>query len=427
MLDINLIREKPSFVRKNLERRKDKLLVKQLDELVKIDEEWRKRQYHFQELVHKKNSASLEINKLKKEGESFRAGIKEIRELGRKIEGQQQELADLKLKVKSLLMHLPNLMHESVPYGRDETGNKEMRKFGAKPKFDFPLKSHVELAENLCMADFERSSKISGSGFAFLKGDLALLNQALIRFGVDKLLKKGFTLIDPPLMMARRAYEGVTDLADFEKVMYKVENEDSYLIATSEHPMCAMHMDEVIPEEMLPLKYVGLSINFRKEAGSHGIDEKGLFRRHQFWKVEQFVFCKPEDSWKIHEGLEKNAEEIFKELEIPYRVVNICTADLGIVAAKKYDLEAWMPRSNAYKEVGSCSNCTDYQARRLNIKYGTEGGEKQLVHTLNSTAIATSRVLVAILENFQNRDGSVSIPKALWPYMSGIKKLAKKK
>jgi seryl-tRNA synthetase len=249
-----------------------------------------------------------------------------------------------------------------------------------------------------------------------------------MQFAVDNLVKKGFKLFIPPLMLGRKAYEGVTDLADFENVMYKVEGEDLYLIATSEHPIAAYFMNEVIPEEELPIKIVGMSPCFRKEIGSHGVDTRGLFRVHQFWKVEQFILCKPEDSWKYHEELQKNSEELYTELGVPFRVVNICTGDLGVIAAKKYDTEAWFPRQKAYQEVGSNSNCTDYQARRLNIKFGKRGaGNLQLVHTLNNTAIATSRAMVAILENFQNKDGSVDIPKALWPYMNKVKKIEAKK
>jgi len=224
-------------------------------------------------------------------------------------------------------------------------------------------------------------------------------------------------------MMRRKPYEGVTDLHDFEEMLYKIENEDLYLIATSEHPIAAMHMDENLAK--LPLKYAGISTCFRKEAGSHGKDTKGIFRVHQFNKVEQFIFCKPEESWKLHEELIKNAEDLLKKLEIPYRVVNVCTGEIGNIAAKKLDLEAWMPAQKTYREVVSCSNCTDYQARRLNIKYKADG-EKRYVHTLNSTAIATSRTLVAIMENFQQKDGSVKIPKALIPYMGGLKKIEKK-
>jgi len=226
-------------------------------------------------------------------------------------------------------------------------------------------------------------------------------------------------------MLNRQAYEGVTDLADFENVMYKIENEDLYMIATSEHPIAALLMNETIPEEKLPLRLCGFSPCFRREIGSHGVDTRGLFRTHQFWKIEQFIFCRPEDSWKHHEELQKNSEDMYKQMKIPHRVVNICTGDIGIIAAKKYDLEAWFPRQDKYGEVGSNSNCTDYQARRLNIKYKTKDGQKKYLHTLNNTAIATSRALVAILENFQQKDGSVVIPQVLQKYMGNVKVIKK--
>jgi len=242
---------------------------------------------------------------------------------------------------------------------------------------------------------------------------------------LEEMVKKGYTPMEPPFLMRREPYEGVVALSDFEDVLYKIENEDLYLIATSEHPMAAMLMNEVFVTENLPLKLVGVSANFRKEAGAHGKDTRGIFRTHQFNKIEQFVFCKPEDSWKIHEELIRNAEELVQKLGLPYRVVNVCTGDIGTVAAKKYDIEAWMPAQNAYREIISCSNCTDYQARRLNIKYREKEGEppKGFVHTLNSTALATGRTIVAILENYQNEDGSVMVPEVLRKYMVGIKKI----
>ena len=247
---------------------------------------------------------------------------------------------------------------------------------------------------------------------------------ALVNFAVDSLVKKGYTFVEPPLMLRRKPYEGVTDLKDFETMMYKVEDEDLLLIATSEHPIAAMHMDETLDEKQLPMKFVGFSPCFRKELGSHSIDTRGIFRVHHFNKVEQFIFCKPEDSWQLHEELLKNAEEIFQKLEIPYRVVSISTGDIGTVAAKKYDIEAWFPRENLYREVISCSNCTSYQATRLNIKY-RKGDEKENVHTLNSTAIATSRAIRAIVENYQQKDGSIKVPKVLQK-MIGKKVIGKK-
>ena len=424
MLDITLIRENPDVVKKDLEKRKDKEGLKLLDELVQLDDKWRKAQYAVQKIVHEKNEASQEINTLKKAGKDASGAIKKTKELSSQVAKETTQVEGLKEKRDKVLMRLPNLTHSSVPFGEGEKDNKVVREVGKKKKFGFDLKNHEELAEELGMADFDRAVKISGAGFYFLQGDLALLNQALIRFAIDKITKKGFTLVEVPFMMRRKPYEGVVDIADFENVMYKIEDEDNYMIATSEHPLVGQFMDEVLPDTCLPMKICGLSTNFRKEIGSHGIDEKGLFRVHQFTKVEQVIICKPEASWKFHEELLKNTEEIFTDLGIPYRVVNICTGDLGTVAAKKYDIEAWFPRMNEYKEVVSGSNCTDYQARRLNIKHGRQD-KKGLVHTLNCTAVATARALQAILENFQNKDGSVSIPKVLQKYMNGKTKLVK--
>jgi len=424
MLDIKFIRENPDSVRKDLKKRKDKESLNVLEKLIKLDEKWRKEQYTVQKIIHEKNEASQQINKFKKQGKDAKAAIKKTKELSKKVEEARKAVEDLKSKRDALLMRLPNLTHKSVPYGEGDKDNEEVRKVGKKPKFGFELKNHEQLVEELQLADFGRATKISGAGFYFLQGDLALLNQALIRFAIDKMVGKGYSLVEPPFMMRRKPYEGVVDLQDFENVMYKIEGEDNYLIATSEHPLTAMFMDEVLPNSCLPLKLCGLSVNFRREIGSHGIDEKGLFRNHQFWKVEQVVMCKPESSWKFHEEMIKNAEEIFKELGIPYRVVNICTGDLGTVAAKKYDIEAWFPRTKEYKEIVSGSNCTDYQARRLKIFYGNQN-DKKLVHTLNCTAVATSRAMQAILENFQNKDGTVNIPKPLQRYMNGKTKLGK--
>ena len=293
-----------------------------------------------------------------------------------------------------------------------------------KPSFE--IVHHGELAKRLDLADFDNAVKISGTGFFFLKGDLALLDLALQRFGIDLLLKKGFTLIQPPFLMNRKAYEGVTDLSDFEKVMYKLDGEDSYLIATAEHPMAAMYKNEILDETMLPIRFAGVSACFRKEIGKHGLDERGFFRVHQFNKVEQFVFCKPEDSAKEFELLEKNSQEFFEKLGIPFAVTNICTGDIGIIASKKYDLNGWSPREQKYIELGSCSNCTSYQAVRLNIKYRKKDGEKDFVHTLNNTMVPTSRTLRVLLETYQTKQGTIKIPKALQPYMNGLKEIVPK-
>ncbi|HLF16953.1 MAG TPA: serine--tRNA ligase [Candidatus Thermoplasmatota archaeon] len=322
---------------------------------------------------------------------------------------------------------LPNLMHDSVPVGKDSSENVEIRRWGKASLHDFKPRSHVDLLGSLDLADLEAAARVAGSRFFYLKNDLVLLGRALEFFALHHLAKKGFTAIEPPYMMRREALEGAIDLADFESVIYKVEAgagaekgeaAELYLIATSEHPIAALHMGAILESARLPLKYAGVSPCFRKEAGAHGKDTKGIFRVHQFSKVEQFVFAKPEDSWRIHEELIANAEELYRALKIPYRVVNICTGDLGSIAAKKYDLEAWMPVQGAYREVVSCSNCTDFQARRYDTRHRKAPGDPtEFVHTLNSTAIAVQRTLVAILENFQQADGSVVVPEVLRTYV----------
>jgi seryl-tRNA synthetase len=319
-------------------------------------------------------------------------------------------------------------MHPSVPVGKDDTENVEVRRWGEAKPLPFPGVSHVDLLVSLDVADLERAARVAGARFYYAKGDLVLLGRALEFFALSRLAAKGFTAIEPPYMLRREAMEGAVDLADFESVIYKVEAEAKepplYLIATSEHPIAAMHMGEILETSRLPLRYAGVSPCFRKEAGSHGKDTKGIFRVHQFSKVEQFVFCAAADSWDVHEELVRNAEALFRELGIPHRVVNICTGDLGSIAAKKYDVEAWMPVQGAFREVVSCSNCTDFQARRYDTRHRANPGDPtEFVHTLNSTAIAVQRTLVAILENFQQADGSVLIPKPLQPYV-GKERLA---
>jgi len=420
MLDIKFIRENPDIIRKDLEKRQDKEKLKWVDELLKKDKEYRKALVHSQDLRKKRNDLSKEVNKLKKEGKDVSKVLKEVKEIPQKIKEIEEKIKELQDKIKYYQMRLPNILHESVPYGKDDSENQEVGNWGDIKEKSFELKPHGELIEKKGLADFEQAAKVAGKGFYYLIGDLALMEQALQRFAIDILVKKGYSLVEPPLMLRRKPYEGVVDLADFENMMYKVEgeNEDLFLVATSEHPIGAFMMNKVLDD--IPLKYIGVSPCFRKEIGSHGVDERGLFRVHQFNKIEQFIFCKPEDSWKFHEELIKNAEVLFQKLKLPYKVVNICTGDIGIVAAKKYDIEVWMPREKEYKEVVSCSNCTSYQAVRLNIKY-RKGNEKEYIHTLNSTAIATGRALRAIIENYQQKDGTIKVPTVLQPYMGGKK------
>jgi seryl-tRNA synthetase len=422
MLSIKFIRENPDIVKKDLKKRNDLEKVKWIDDLLKKDKQFRELLKKEQELRHRRNLISDEVRQLKKQGKDIKEKIKEAKELPEKVKELTEKVDKLRDEINHYLMRIPNILHDSVPKGRDEKDNKVLRKYGQIKKFNFELKTHEDIIENLNLGNFDAAAKNSGKGFYYLLGDLALMELALQKFAIDLLTKKGFTLVEGPLMLRRRPYEGVTDLNDFETMMYKIENEDLYLIATSEHAMAVMYSDHLFNEDELPKKFLGVSPCFRKEIGSHGVDEKGLFRVHQFNKVEQFVFCNPEESWKIFEQLIKNSEEIFKKLKLPHRVVSICTGDIGTVAAKKYDLEVYMPREKSYKEVVSCSNCTSYQATRLNIKF-QKSGEKEPVHTLNSTAIATSRVLRAILENYQQKDGTVKVPDALVPYMNGVKVL----
>jgi len=399
--------------------------VKMLEDLIELDEKWRQMLSKLNDLRHERKVITNKVAAFKKQGKDAAAEMAKAREVDQQIVRLEQEVSGQEQRIREALMKLPNLLHESVPVGKDESDNVQVKAWGSIPEFAFPVKNHIEIGLQLDIMDVERAGKIAGSRFFFLKREGVLLDLALMSFAMEELARKGYKLIEPPYLMRRKPYEGVTALSDFEDVLYKIEKEDLYLIATSEHPMAAMFMDEVLKAEDLPLRLAGVSACFRKEAGAHGKDTRGIFRTHQFNKIEQFVFCKPEDSWNIHEELLRNAEELLQKLGLPYRVVNVCTGDIGTVAAKKYDIEAWMPAQNAYREVVSCSNCTDYQARRLNIRYREKEGmpPKGFVHTLNSTAIATGRTIVALLENFQQENGSVLIPEPLRKYMGGIKEI----
>jgi len=429
MLHIRFIRENVDLIRKNLEWRKDKAKLEEFDRLLELDERVRALKKEIQDLRTQRNSLSREVGKLKKEGSDASEVMKRAEKVNKRISEIEAETAALENELKRIQMSIPNILHESVPYGADDEDNEVVKEWGGKPEFKFEVQSHVDLLDSLDIGDIPSAAKISGSRFYYLKNELVMLDIAMQQMALEMLIKKGFTPLYPPFMMRRAPLEGVTDLADFEDVMYKIEGEDLYLIATSEHPMVAMHMDNVFEPTDLPIKFAGVSTCFRKEAGSHGKDTKGIFRVHQFNKVEQFVFSLPEESWNIHEELIKNEEEYIQALKLPYRVVNTCTGDIGIVAAKKYDLELWMPGQQKYREGGSCSNCTAYQATRLNIKYRLKKGgtEKDYLHTLNSTIVANPRTIVAILEVYQQDDGSVKIPQALHKYLpSSMKEIVSK-
>lgn len=420
MLDIELIREEPEKVREDLRKREDPEKIELVDELIEEDEKWRNLKQEVDQLKHERNVLSEEIGEKKKNGEEAEEKIERSKELSEEIESKEIMMEGLREDIDSKLMKIPNILHPSVPKGESDEDNKELYRVGQPCIPDYELHPHGELLEELGAGDFDRASKVSGHGFVYLKNSLVLLDLAIINYSLDKLVERGYEPVEPPFMMKREPYEGTVDLSDFEDVMYKIEGEDLYLIATSEHPIASMYKGEILSRDELPKKFVGVSPCFRKEVGSHGVDTKGLFRTHQFNKVEQFIFSEPEESWEYHEELIENAKELMDGLDIPYRVVNVCTGDIGTVAAKKYDIEAWSPRQERYIEVISCSNCTDYQARRLNVRVGeVGGGEKEIAHTLNSTALATSRTIVSILENNQREDGTVDIPEPLQEYMGG--------
>ena len=423
-MDIKLIRDDPDAVRRNLERRQDPAKLELLDALLDEDKRWREATTQVNQLRRRRNEISSQIGKVMKEGGDASSLKKEASSIPGQLAEAEKTLEHHRSKMLDVQMRLPNILHESVPYGADEHDNVEIHRWGTPPEINFKPRSHAEIATDLNILDLERAAKVSGAGFYYLKSELALLEMAIMQYAVDHLVEKGYTLIRPPYMIHRKPYEGVTDLADFEDVMYKIEGEDLYLIATSEHAMGAMFMDETLLAENLPLRLCGISPCFRKEIGTHGKYTKGLFRVHQFNKIEQFIFSQPEQSWNLHEELQQNSEELYQGLGLHYRVVNVCTGDIGSIAAKKYDTEVWMA-DGEFREVGSNSNCTDYQARRLNVKYRMKEGQSPVgpVHTLNNTALATSRTLIAVIEQYQQEDGSIKVPEALKKYSNGRDKI----
>lgn len=424
MLDIGLVRENPALVKANEKKRnRDPKIV---DEVLALDLKWKKELKSAEELKHNRNVVSQEINELKKAGKNGASKIKEMRKVVEEIKNKEEKAEKFLEERNDKLKLLSNIMHEKVPKGKDASDNVEIKKRGKIPKFNFPVKSHVEILESLDLADFDASARVSGNGFYYLKKEIALLNQALIRFAIDFMTKKGYDYVEPPLMLHEKEVFASMDKAAIQQSVYSIKDEDLNLIGTSEQSVLAMHSGETISDSELPKKYVAYSMCFRKEVGAHGINEKGLWRTHQFNKVEQFIFCRPEDSETMYEELFNNSDEILKELELPYRWVEICTGDLADWKHRSADFETWRPTINGYGELGSLSNCTDYQARKLNIKVVGKDGSRKVAHTLNNTALATSRIMVAILENFQTKQGTVKVPKVLWPYMNGITEIGKK-
>ncbi|WP_428325371.1 serine--tRNA ligase [Nitrosopumilus sp.] len=421
MLDPKLLKEKPQVIRDML---KARAVEFDLDGLIESDQKRREFIIKTDEFKKRRNEIGNEISQKKKAGEDASSVLDEMKTVSAelaKLESQQEEIEN---KYAKLAFTIPNLVHESVPVGPDDTANKEMRKWGDIPQFDFKINDHIDMSENLDLVDLERAAKVAGARFYYLKNDLVRLNQSLIHFALDFLTEKEYSLVQPPYMINRSSMEGAVIADDFEEVIYKVEEEDLYMIGTSEHAMAAMHSKEIIEGKDLPIRYAGISPCFRKEAGAHGRDQKGIFRVHQFDKIEQFVYARPEDSWKEHEKMLAVAEEFYQKLEIPHRVMLLSTGDMGKISAKTYDIEAWMAGQNSYREIVSCSNCLDYQTRRLKIRFRDKTNEDtQYLHTLNSTLVATTRVLVSIMENFQTKDGHIKIPQILQSYMGNQKEI----
>jgi len=420
MLDPKILRENPDKVRKML---KDRAVEFNIDSLFDVDKKRRELIIKTDELRKKRNEFSIEFGKKKKASEDTTDLLNKMTDSLKELESLEKEQADAESNYAKLAYTIPNLIHESVPVG-DQTANKEIKKWGNIPKFNFQIQDHVDLSNSLDLVDLERAAKVSGARFYYLKNELVKLNQALINFALDFLNDRNYSLVQPPYLINEKSMKGAIIAEDFRDVIYKVDGEDLYLIGTSEHAIAAMHTNEIIDGKLLPLRYAGVSPCFRKEAGAHGKDQKGIFRVHQFEKVEQFVFSRPEESWDEHEKMIQIAEEFYKKLEIPHKVMLLSSQDMGKVSAKTYDIEAWMAGQNAYREIVSCSNCLDYQARRLKIRFRDKTNEEtQYLHTLNSTLVATTRVLVSILENFQTKDGHVKIPKVLQDYMGKQKEI----
>ena len=420
MLEMHFIRENPQTIKDDLYRRGETEKVTWVDELLSLDALWREATTRTNELRKLRNKLTREVEALRRNGVDTSEKIAEASAIPDEIYGLEKKADSHRERIDFILMRLPNIMDPSVPFGKDDSGNVEVRRWGTPRDLGFEPKDHIDLAESLGLVDVERAAKVAGSRFYYLKNELVLLNYSLVRYALDFLEKKGFILVQPPYMIKREAVGSAVAFSDFEEMIYKVEDEDLYLIATSEHPLLTMHMDEILDGKTLPRRYAGVSPCFRKEAGAHGRDTKGIFRTHQFEKVEQFIFCKPEDSSKEHESLLARTEEFFQSLRIPYRIVNVCTGDLGTVAAKKYDLEGWLPGQGKFRELVSCSNCTSYQAVSAKVRFRDRTNDPTVfVHTLNSTLVASERALIAIMENNQEQDGSVVIPDPLVPYMNG--------
>ncbi|MEE8187202.1 MAG: serine--tRNA ligase [Nitrososphaerales archaeon] len=423
MIDLKILRENPEVISQMLKQRN---LNIPLDRLLSLDTERRSILTRNQKLKTRKNKASQKIANSRKNGDDISPVLEEMRRVSQEIFEGNEKARRVEEELYSEFRNVPNLVHPSVPIGVDSSSNVELFRSVTSDVIS-GRKDHISLAENLNLIDLKRAAKVAGSRFYYLRSELVRLNYALILVALDFISTKGYTPIQPPYLLNKEATSGAVILSDFEDMIYKIEGEDLYLIATSEHPLVAMHLNEIFGRAELPKRYAGVSPCFRKEAGAHGRDTKGIFRVHQFEKVELFVFSSPEDSWREHEQMLEHVKEFYQILEIPFRVMLLSSGDMGKVASKTYDIEAWLPGQQEFRELVSCSNCTDYQSRNLGIKFRNKPHEdSHFVHTLNSTLVATERTLVAIMENNQLDDGSIAVPKALQKYAGGLETIGQK-
>jgi len=422
MLDIKFIRQNATAVKEGCKKKQVEI---DIDLLLKLDEKRRKYLKEIETFRAKENQLSNLIKKEKKNQKRTKL-IQEAQKIKKKTKEEELYLKGVSEEFEKLMLRIPNLPFDDVPVGKDERENKVLREVGSLPKFDFKFKDYLQIAENLDLIDVKRAGKTSGTRFGFLKREAALLEFALVNFAFDNLKKEGFIPVIPPVMIKPEMMKGMGYVERGEEEIYFIEKDNLYLVGTSEQIIGPMHADETFDQIELPKRYVGFSSCFRREAGSYGKDTKGILRVHQFDKVEMFSFSQPEESKKEHQFLLSLEEKLMQALKLPYRVIQICTGDLGDPAASKYDIEAWIPSEGRYRETHSTSNCTDFQARRLNIRYRDKTGELNFLHTLNGTAFAIGRTLIAIIENYQQKDGSILIPTVLQPYLNNLKKIERK-
>lgn len=424
MLDIKFVRENPDLVKENMKKKFQEEKLELVDEVLKLDSMWRKLKYEEDNLRSSRNKVSKGISEAKKAGDEKMAAklMKEAKEIPAKIEEIGVKTGKLEKEINEILMKIPNIIHESVPLGKDDSENVEVEVIGKPEVPDYEVLNHAELAQSLGGLDLESARDTSGNGFYYLMGDVARLHSAMFSFARDFMIDKGFSYVLPPFMIRDAVVDGVMSFEEKDSMMYKIEGEDLYLIGTSEHSLIGKYIGRTVTEKQLPIALTAYSPCFRKEKGAHGIEEKGLYRVHQFEKQEMVVICRPQDSYEWFDKMLKYTVEVFKKLGIPVRTLECCSGDLADLKSKSLDVEAWSPRQKKYFEVGSCSNLTDAQARRLGIR-ADDGKERYFPHTLNNTVIASPRALIALMENNQTKDGSVKVPAALQPYMGGIRKI----